>query len=129
MTTDTSLPVSSQSGSRPAHGAPSISGSGGRRAPRHPLLGAFPLAVMTLATFLVVFALLMARLQSGADPGLRASANGVLQARGEAGTAIRTRTSGGAVPAASGNPVATEVSSPLVTRTSGRAGREESDDA
>ena len=72
MTTDTSLPVSSQSGSRPAHGAPSISGSRGRRAQRHPLLGAFPLAVMTLATFLVVFALLMARLERGADPALSA---------------------------------------------------------
>jgi hypothetical protein len=51
-----------------------------RRAPRpigHPLLGAFPLAVMTLATFFVVFTILMARLQSGMDPALTAMARPV----------------------------------------------------
>lgn len=87
---------------------------------------------MTLAMFLVVFALLMARLQSGADPALRASASRALTARGEAGGAIRTRASGGGGgggSAATGSPVATEEPGPLRTRTSGGAGREGSDDA
>lgn len=87
---------------------------------------------MTLAMFLVVFALLMARLQSGADPALRASASRALTARGEAGAAIRTRASGGGGgggSAATGSPVATEEPGPLRTRTSGGAGREASDDA
>lgn len=40
-----------------------------------PLLGAFPLAVMTLATFLVLFTVTMARLKASADPVLRPSAS------------------------------------------------------
>ncbi len=51
-----------------------VTGSRGRRRERHPLLGAFPLSVLTLATFLVVLAVLAARLQSGSDPALSAFA-------------------------------------------------------
>jgi hypothetical protein len=39
----------------------------------HPLLGAFPLAVMTLAAAVVLFAFVMAALNAKTDPDLRAS--------------------------------------------------------
>ena len=64
----------------------------------HPLLNAFPLAVMTLATFLVVFALLMARLTAGADPALRTGASSALVRESASGGAVRTRASTAAVP-------------------------------
>ena len=59
----------------------------------HPLLGAFPLTVMTLATFLVLFTLTMARLNAGEDPAPRPSAS--LVARSSGAGAVTTRTSGG----------------------------------
>jgi hypothetical protein len=88
---------------------------------RHPLLQAFPLAVMTLATFLVLFTLMMARLQAGVDPALRASASSALVAGRSGSAAVTTRTSGAvgasATPAATtaGSGVATPA---VVTRTS-----------
>jgi hypothetical protein len=93
---------------------------------RHPLLNAFPLTVMTLATFLVLFTLMMARLQAGADPALRASAPGALVAGRPGSAAITTRASGSAgasaTPAAvtAGSVAATPV---VITRTSGVPGR------
>jgi hypothetical protein len=67
-----------------------------RRRERHPLLGGFPLSVLTLATFVVVFAILTARLQGGADPALRASTGASSSVMGEEGPGGRivTRSSG-----------------------------------
>jgi hypothetical protein len=99
----------------------------------HPLLGAFPLVVMTLATFLVVFTLMMARLSAGADPAMRMSASTSLGATRSGVGAVRTRASGGggsaavAVPAAgSGESSATMPA--VVTRASGAAGTGENGD-
>jgi hypothetical protein len=47
-----------------------------------PLLGAFPLAVMTFAIFLVLFTLTIARLKAGADPALRPSTSLVARSSG-----------------------------------------------
>jgi hypothetical protein len=95
----------------------------------HPLLEAFPLAVITLATFLVVFTLMMARLTAGADPALRAgaTANAVTLTAGSGVPTVRTRVSGAAAAAggvaqtvaAHGAPTATPA---IVTRTSGAPG-------
>jgi hypothetical protein len=101
-------------------------------AKRHPLLGAFPLGVMTLATFLVVFAIMMARLQGGLDPALRAATGGTTVVRNASGGAIVTRASGGAVQASSPSGTPTQSGTPVLTRTSGAGGSgggEERDDA
>jgi hypothetical protein len=97
----------------------------------HPLAGAFPLAVMTLATFLVLFAVMMARLKAGVDPALRAGPSSSL-AVGGAG-AVRTRTSGGGEPAGLATPVAASegasaASSAIVTRASGASGGRQAGD-
>jgi hypothetical protein len=118
MTTDRALPTDSPADStRPVPPA------------RHPLLGAFPLAVMTLATFLVVFTILMARLQGGVDPALGPSANLSLLAPRASGGAVVTRTSGSAGPAVSTSGAPAEPASPAITRTSGSSGGGESGDA
>jgi hypothetical protein len=96
----------------------------------HPLLGAFPLVVMTLATFLVLFTLMMARLRAGVDPALRTSTSTSLAATGSAPSAVTTRASGGGESAATATPAkASEESSArmpaVVTRTSGGAGPRE----
>jgi len=89
----------------------------------------FPLTVMALATFLVIFTLLMARLTASSHlaSGAPAGAVAVTAIAGEAGaSAVSTRTSGGgatAIPAAI-PAVAEGSSSPagpttIVTRTSG----------
>lgn len=90
----------------------------------HPLLGAFPLAVMTLSTFLVVFTLLMARLTalpSTSPPAGGAGASALVAASG--GGAIRTRASGGAAAGATttvASAGAPAVSAPaVITRSSG----------
>lgn len=105
---------------------PASQGRGASHRRRHPLLSAFPLTVMTLATFLVVFALMMARLQAGADPALRASAPGALVAGSSGSPAITTRTSGASAGTGAGptTSVATTEGSAaaipaIVTRTSG----------
>jgi hypothetical protein len=110
----------------------SAHGSGpGRKA--HPLLGAFPLVVMTLATFLVLFTLMMARLKAGADPALSPSTSSSLVARSPGGGAVTTRTSGGGESAAAATPAAgSEESSgtpaAIVTRASGASGTPEAGD-
>lgn len=90
----------------------------------HPLLGAFPLAVMALATFLVLFALMMARLKAGADPSLRPSTSTSLVARSSGSRAVTTRTSGGGELTATATPAAaseesSETPAAIVTRASG----------
>lgn len=100
---------------------------------RHPLTRAFPLSVMTLAAFLVAFAILMARMQAGVDPALRAaSASPAALARQlSTSTAVVTRSSRAApLPSSSrppGRGQATRLA--LVTRASGRASGEGGDDA
>jgi len=89
--------------------------------------GGVPIAVMALATFLVVFALMVARLPAGAGPALRASAGpGAPGEREGAGApAVRTRTSGGEVAAGATEPAfgpRAAAAPALTTRTSGRVG-------
>jgi hypothetical protein len=104
-----------------------------RRSARHPLLGPFPMAVMTLATFLVIFTLMMARLNVGADPALRGAANPVALTAGSGAGAVTTRASGASaaasstVQAAAGQGTATATPA-VVTRTSGAAGARIGDD-
>jgi hypothetical protein len=93
------------------------------------MLGAFPLAVMTLATFAVVFAIMMARLQWGLDPALRAASNGAALVRGSSGGTVLTRASGGAIPASSPSGAPTRSRTKVLTRTSGAAGDGETGDA
>jgi hypothetical protein len=100
----------------------------GRRA--HPLLGVFPLVVMTLATFLVLFTLMMARLRAGADPALRASTSTSVAAAHSATGVVSTRASGGRESAATATPAAGSEESParmpaVITRTSGGGGSTE----
>ncbi len=64
----------------------------------HPLLGAFPLAVMTLAACLVLFTVTMARLNAGSDAALRPSAS--LVARSSVAGALTARTGRGGESAA-----------------------------
>ena len=108
-----------------------------RESPRarrpHPLLGAFPLAVMTLATFLVLFTLMMARLQTGAGPVLSASKGSAALAEGNNESVVTTRTSGGGASSAPATSVAasegTAGTSPaVVTRASGALGAAEGGD-
>ena len=93
---------------------------------RHPLLGVFPLTVMTLATFLVLFTLMMARLTAGADPALRAGNSAAVVRTVSAGSPLSTRTSGGAGTASTTSVAASQGSSATVpavlTRSSGGAG-------
>ena len=93
----------------------------------HPLLRPFPLAVMAFATFLVVFALMMARLTAGLHPALRPGAITAPLAEGSSAAVVSTRTSGSlaqpapAVQAASPEgPAATAPA--IVTRASGGTG-------
>ncbi len=84
----------------------------------HPLLRPFPLVVMTLATFLVVFALLMARLTAGVDPVVGAIAASARVSAG-GGEALRTRASGAAALATRSVSSAGEGRTAPTTRTSG----------
>jgi hypothetical protein len=110
---------------------PSAQGSApARRA--HPLLGAFPLAVMTLATFLVLFTLMMARLQAGAGPALGSATSSALVAAPHGTGAVATRTSGAGAASESTMPVTSEgsaVTTPaVITRASGALGTSEAGD-
>lgn len=94
----------------------------------HPLLGAFPLSVMALATFLIVFTLMMARMTAGVDPTApQGAATALVLGGGGQGTA-RTRTSaGGLIPGAGPSSASAPAASSLpaagavATRTSGAA--------
>jgi hypothetical protein len=98
-----------------------------RRRNTHPLVQVFPAVVMAVATFLVIFAVLMARVSRGT---LEASA-GVTRLSGSGGPGIaaaRTRTSGGAgTAAATPGPVGTGTTTRIVARTSGSGGSERDD--
>jgi hypothetical protein len=90
----------------------------------HPLLDGFPLAVMTLATFLVLFTVMMARLKAGADPSLRPSTSVSLIAGSPGAGRVTARASGGSRAGTTATPVARSAESAvtsgaIVTRTSG----------
>jgi hypothetical protein len=88
----------------------------------HPLLRPFPLATMAVAVFLVVFALLMARLGAGADPVVGRRALAQAGRRGPLGEALTTRASGAVASApttrATGGPAGATARS-VVSHTSG----------
>ena len=98
----------------------------------HPLLGLFPLTVMTLAAFMVAFALMMARMGSGVNPPRRPGALAAAPpaAGGQGVITTRTSTAGAGAVAASSAPVVSGGQSPaggvpaVLTRASGaeRAG-------
>jgi hypothetical protein len=94
------------------------------RGKRYPLLGVFPLTVMTLATFLVMFAIMAARLQVGLDPALRAGTSGTTVVRNASGGKVVTRVSGtgAAIPASSPSGTPARSGAPVLTRTSGAGG-------
>jgi len=101
-----------------------------------PLLRPFPLTVMTLATFLVVFALLMARLTASTHLplGSLVGAGTPVALNGEStGRGLTTRASGAAASSTPvANPGVAEGASAgtrtLVTRTSGATGTGARDD-
>lgn len=117
----------------PKTGEPPRSGRASSRARNaHPLLSPFPLTVMTLATFLVIFALMMARLEAGVDPALRVGPTTPVAAASSSARAVITRTSGGGESAATLAPTAgseeSAASPAVVTRTSGSPGTTEAGD-
>jgi hypothetical protein len=91
----------------------------------HPLLGAFPLAVMTLATFMVLFTLMMARLTAGKDPALQGRGTAATLVAGARTTTLTTRASGAVagtgVRQASAQGASTTAPA-IITRTSGVGG-------
>ena len=98
----------------------------------HPLLQRFPVAVMSLATFLVVFALLMAR--ASRDTWLDSRASSAQVASVRSGAAVRTTASGTSAPtagaatgAAAGHGSAA-ASRPVFARASGAGATSEADD-
>lgn len=102
-------------------------GSGRRRS--HPLLGLFPMTIMTVATFLVVFVLMMARLQAGADPALHFGVASALHQPAGSSASVTTRasTSAGAT-ALAASQASPGRSRAIVTRTSpGAAGASHDD--
>lgn len=84
---------------------------------------------MTLATFLVFFTLMMARLEGGANPALGSGTSSVLVAGPQGTGAVTTRTSGAGASSVSTTPVASEGSAgttpAVVTRASGAPGTTE----
>ncbi len=114
----------------PARGA----GAGRRspgRAPRSRSRGPLAVIAAALASFLVVLVLLTARVVSGHDPSLRASASTAAIVTRGGHTVLRTTASGRTVPVAAGAGVEAGAaqSVPLVTRSSGAvAGAGEGDE-
>jgi len=119
-------------------GAKAIASAGERPRDRawrssHPLLGAFPLAVMAFATFLIVFALMMARMTAGVDPAAPQGTATALVPGSRGQVAPRTRTSaGGLIPGTGPSNASAAVGTSLptgqavlATRTSGAAAAEE----
>jgi len=106
-----------------------------RNPPRlcHPLLGMFPLAAMALATFLVTFAVLLARSSTGRDP---AQLGGVatVALSGGARRTVTARASGGATAVSTAAAPAATAAAPasiaaaVATRSSGAAAAAEGHD-
>jgi hypothetical protein len=111
----------------PRNGSAGRARTARQRRRAHPLLGAFPLAVMTLATFLVVFSVMTARLKASGTTARPAGAATALLVPRSGGNGVRTRASGGANATAIASPVpaseAIAATNPaIVTRSSGTAG-------
>lgn len=111
------------------HNTASLAGPGtsaprSTRTRRHPLLAPFPLAVMAVATFLIVFAVLMARLRTQGITGVPSTAGPAVVER-IGGVRVRATASGGlsssatsaGAPVASPGPAA--VRPAILTGTSG----------
>jgi len=99
---------------------------------QHPLLRPFPLVVMTIATFLVVFALLMARIQSQSLPATTATHVARVGA-GSRPVVTRSSAAAGAAPAVAPSSASPSLepgaAAPVTSRTSGGAiGAGERDD-
>ena len=122
------VPSARQRTPSPSEGSRSAPGSAPTRT--QPLLGAFPLTVMTIATFLVLFAFMMGRLKVGADLAVRGGTGSSLVLGSSGSGFVTTRTSGaGAASALATRAVAPEASSgrtpAIVTRASGALGATE----
>ena len=93
----------------------------------HPLLRPFPLGVMVLTTFLIVFVLMMARMRSQVVATLPlASSHALVQGAGS-GTTIRTTASGRVIATGAASPAGaggSRASTPaaIVTSSSGASG-------
>jgi hypothetical protein len=122
--TGTSRPAAATTGGRESSAA-----GGAMRRAGQPLRAALPLATMTLATFLVLFAVLMARLSAGADPALRPGAV-ALVAKRAGPAALTTRTSGGTSSAVSpiARPEAASPGEPAIVTRASSGGAAERDD-
>jgi hypothetical protein len=101
--------------------------TGARARKAHPLLGVFPLTVMSLATFLVLFTVLMARLTAVGGSALSSNRSVARAANGIGISGVRTRASGGggsgATAALSGG-----AAPAIVTSASGAGGAKRSGD-
>jgi hypothetical protein len=92
----------------------------------HPLLRPFPLGVMVLTTFLIVFVLMMARMRSQVATLPLANNHALVQDAGS-GTTIRTTASGRVIATGATSPVGaggSQTSTPaaIVTSSSGASG-------
>ena len=85
----------------------------------HPLLGAFPLAVMALATFVVLFTLTMAMFKAGAGPALPPSMSTSLVASSSGSGAGSKRTNGAGESTARATPAVASKGAAIATRASG----------
>jgi hypothetical protein len=104
--------------------------TGARTRETHPLLGVFPLTVMSLATFLVLFSVMMARLTAAGGTALSSNRSVALAANGSGASAVRTRASGGGGSGATVAPAAFSgrAAPAIVTSASGAAGAKASGD-
>ena len=93
--------------------------------PRRRRPGPLPVVLGTIATFLVVLALLAVQLRAGHDPVLGTGTPVAVAAGGH--QPVVTRTSG-ATPSASPTVTPNQVTQPVTTRTSGGAEGEGEDD-
>ena len=105
--------------------------TGARARKAHPLLGVFPLTVMSLATFLVLFTVMMARLTAVGGTALSSNRSVALAASGIGVSGVRTRASGGgsgATVAPAPAPLSGGAAPAIVTSASGAGGAKGSGD-
>ncbi len=103
--------------------------TGARARKAHPLLGVFPLTVMSLATFLVLFTVMMARLTAVGGTALSSNRSVALAANGIGVSGVRTRASGGGSGATvAPAPLSGGAAPAIVTSASGAGGAKGSGD-
>ncbi|HWJ50279.1 MAG TPA: hypothetical protein VNR42_04615 [Solirubrobacteraceae bacterium] len=97
-----------------------------RLSERSALLNPLPVIGTAVATFLAIFALLVGRVVTGADPAAHwATVAAVSSTRNGSGTPLRTTASGAVIPAAASAGAGTSSAGtavPIATRTSGGGG-------